>query len=148
VEFFRGRVRRDVSGDDAVHVFRGEGGEERGIELRAQAAAGRFRCAIDGGFDGAAVGGLGAKARGAGVAEDDSVFFGDEEAMTAGFRKLREPFGALGDGLRLEVEGGRGCEDVVVVDFGEAWEIGGPGGADERVQSADLLSAQTIAGRG
>jgi len=88
-----------------MDVFRSQSLEERGVERDAEAPAGRLGRAVDGGFDGAAVGGLRAEARGPRIAEDNAVLFSNKKAVPTGFRELREPLGAVGDGLRLEVEG-------------------------------------------
>jgi hypothetical protein len=61
-----------------MHVFAGEGVEEGGVETDAEAPAGGLGRAVDGGFYGAAVGRLGAEARGAGISEDDAILLGDE----------------------------------------------------------------------
>jgi hypothetical protein len=57
---------------------------------------------------------------GAGVAEDNALGLGDEQAVTVGRRVVAEPLLALFDGPRLEIERDRGVDDVVVVKVVES----------------------------
>jgi hypothetical protein len=60
-----------------------------------------------------------------GVANDAARIFRDKQPMGPGLGELREPWTAIFDGDRIDIERDGRVDDVVVVDLGQAREVVG-----------------------
>src|SRR4029077_1369865 len=129
------------AGDREMQILAAQGGEERGVETRADALPDRVGRAVDRRLDRGVVGGLGAELVRARVCNDGTALLGDEQSVAPRRTELREPRPTCLDRERLEIEGDRRVDDVVVVDRGDRREIARRGRSDTHRTSSQLATA-------
>lgn len=120
----RRRVRQADAGDDRFDVLALQRVEQCAIERRAAAASHCPRMTVHARFDGSVVGRLRAPTARARVADAGAVTIGrDEQPVRPGTLVIVEPRPPLSSSERVQVEGNRRVDDVVVVDVGQRRKI-------------------------
>src|SRR5262249_46447476 len=125
VQSIGGRVGLRDAGDDAMDILFCQQIEERLIQLPAYSPAGSVRAARDACLNRRLVGFLRSKTPGAGIAYYPGLeILGHEQAVAVAIRMLVKPGYALLRSVRLDIESDVRIENVVVLDLGQAAQIG------------------------
>src|SRR3954462_13262536 len=107
-----------------MDVFTGKRLKQSSIKFSANSLAHAFMATINRGFDSCVIGRFGAETRGAGVSQHQAIFFGHQQAVAPGQRKLLKPRCASLHRVRFNVKCNRRMDNVVVVNLRQSREIG------------------------